>query len=126
MTCLLNTYAQISNLENLLGQLDFDESSSFKSENLTKFSEPSNNESNTRKPEIFNRDRKESWFDSCHLSIAPDGSLIVIASKQRVLICKSKWDFNNQIKFIPSSQINLEDPQKYLLNFSYNYLQILT
>lgn len=116
MTCLLNTYAQISNLENLLEQLDLDEFAPFKSDNASKLTETTNHESGVRKAEMFARDRKESWFDLCHLSISPDGSLIAIANKQRVLICKRKWDLNNQIKFIPSSQINFEEPQKYLSN----------
>jgi hypothetical protein len=122
MTCLLNTYAQISNLESLLEQLEIEELTPLKSDNPSKNSENTNHESDVRKPEMFGRDRKESWFDLCQLSISPDGSLIAIASKQKVVICKRKWDLNNQIKFIASSQIIFEEPQKCGLSNKIIYL----
>ena len=52
-------------------------------------------------------------------SFSPCGNMIAIASKDTIVICKSKWDENNQAIFKVSSKIELKEKEieKYRIKF---------
>lgn len=109
MTCLLNIYGSIPNINEILDYLKEEERSFYLIDGSA------SNENNENRPNKRN-DKKENWLEKFHVSLSPYGNLLVIANDENIVICQGKWSMNNQVTFPISFKLDFkEEEQKEII-----------
>jgi hypothetical protein len=134
MTCLLNSFGCFVNLDGILKLLNKNDSLTESSKKRTKkfffypyfiyiyffkyyynllvHSDWEDTISQSRSKNLDKQENKGNWLELYKINISSNGNIAIIAYNNAFVICHGKWDFNNQIKYTMTSQIEISDQDK--------------